>query len=451
MVNLFFTFVNLKDKTFHYLIPQYSKMDIFSNLEYKSAGIRKFYFLEYFYILLFSINKYEEPSATFECFKTMKEKYQLGESKYRLSAKIQNLEGKLENRYKYTFNQVLEEAISYELTFPPKEQKTYQLTSRGKKLLDIYNDGNKDSFYNEIFKLIEEKTYGFNYLVQSCYRLNPNKGGLLIFPIYSPLKLGFEKSELSTKRGIVNYMNLLKDHLEADLEKFLNRLTKLETANQKLLERLIESNLIAAEDTKAFDLRNYNLVIKRIRDYWLGYFLRDIYNISYSFSYFDLWSYRARYLGIINTTEFYPNFNGRIVYPISILSKKVSNNDFNEIFQYPNAQSLFVHEPSWSSFQDAFITTMYNSYHDLKRSNRSYFINLQDLREIVCFKTKISYDRFVDFLTLAYNLNLKDELRIKISLEADKLPDETNAIYMKREPILIDGKQRNIIAIDLKK
>lgn len=426
-------------------------MDIFSNLDYKLTGIRKFYFLEYFYILLHSINKYREHNPTFESFKKLKEKYQLGESKYKLSARSTSQEVKLENRYKYTFNQVLEEAISYELTRHDKDNNSYKLTVKGTQLLEIYNDGDKTKFYYEIFRFIEEKTYGFNYLVNSCYGANSSKGGLMIFPIYSPLKLGFEKSDLKTKSGIKEYMDLLTNHLESDLDKFLNKSINLREANLRLFERLVESNLVQEDNRNYFDLSNYNLIIKRIRDYWLGYFLKDIYNINLSFSYFDLWSYRARYLGIINTTEFYPNFNGRVVYPISIITDSVINTDFRNIFQYPNKKYLYIHEPIWGKFQASFIENVYNSYHDLKRSNRSYFISLQDLRELVCFKTKISYDKFVQFLTLSYNLNLKDQLNIKISLEADKLPEETNAIYMKREPIFIEGKQRNIIAIDLKK
>jgi len=425
-------------------------MDMFYNLEYKLTGIKKFYFLEYFYILLYSINKYNDKKSTFDSFKDLKEKYQLGESKYRLSAKVKTQEGKLENRYTYTFNQVLEEAISYELVSYEKDKLGFILTTKGKMLLDIYKENSPELFYKKIFILIEEKTNGFNFLIKHCYQSNPIKGGLLIFPIYSPLKLGFEKSDLKSKSSLVNYMHTLKEKLEEDIEKYLNKKLPLDIANQRLFEKLVESELFEDSSTDKFDLNKYNLVTKRIRDYWLGYFLKDIYNINISFSYFDLWSYRARYLGIINTTEFYPNFNGRVVYPISIVSKKVINLDFKEICEYADGDKLYTHEPSWSNFKDSFVETVYDSYHDLKRSNRSYFLSLQDLREMVCFKTKISYDRFVEFLTLSYNLNLKDELKIKISLEADKLPDETNAIYLKREPILIEGKQRNIIAIDLK-
>ena len=50
-----------------------------------------------------------------------------------------------------------------------------------------------------------------------------------------------------------------------------------------------------------------------------------------------------------------------------------------------------------------------------------------------------------------YRLNLQSKLQIKIALEVDKLPEETKAMYLTREPVMIAGKYRNIIAIDISK
>jgi hypothetical protein len=58
---------------------------------------------------------------------------------------------------------------------------------------------------------------------------------------------------------------------------------------------------------------------------------------------------------------------------------------------------------------------------------------------------RISEYLFDKFLSYAYHQRLK----IKISLEVDKLPDETQVMYVQREPVMVDGKYRNIIAIDL--
>jgi hypothetical protein len=92
-----------------------------------------------------------------------------------------------------------------------------------------------------------------------------------------------------------------------------------------------------------------------------------------------------------------------------------------------------------------------DSYFSLRRTNRSYFINLADIRELVCYNMRISQHLFDSFLEKAYFLNLKGHLKVKISLEADKLPQETKALYLRREPVMVDGKYRNIIAIDVSK
>ena len=42
-------------------------------------------------------------------------------------------------------------------------------------------------------------------------------------------------------------------------------------------------------------------------------------------------------------------------------------------------------------------------------------------------------------------MNISGNLKINISLESDKLPQETKAIYLRREPILINESYKNII------
>jgi hypothetical protein len=62
---------------------------------------------------------------------------------------------------------------------------------------------------------------------------------------------------------------------------------------------------------------------------------------------------------------------------------------------------------------------------------------------------RISERVFELLLDLAYKHRLSGNLRIRISLEVDRLPEETKATYLKQAPVMVDGKYRNIIAIDL--
>ncbi|WP_345953002.1 hypothetical protein [Mucilaginibacter sp. PAMB04168] len=424
-------------------------MDIFSHMTPRLTDTKKFYFLEYFYILLKSIEKFKNVNAVFEHFKTLKENLSLGESRYKkIGIAAEELTNKQLGRYKYTFKEVLEECAIYGL-IESTVTNQFTLTTKGTKLLNTYEVKGSESFNEQVFKLIESESNGFYYFITSFYNINPNNGGMLIFPIYSPLKLHIQKNSLSKTGDIIQYTIKLVQKLEHDISIHLNIQYDLKSANEKLILRLRESNLIGNSDFEKIMMKDYNVIIKRIRDYWLNYFLREIYNIKVSLSYFDIWVYRAKQIGILNTTEFYPTFSGKIVYPVSIIFNGEASNDFKRIYKYFNDEKLYIHEPKWSTFQESFIQEIYNSYFDLKRSNRSYFINLPDLAEIVCYKLKLSYRTFTEFLGHAYQLNLKNKLRIKISLEADRLPFETKAMYLTRDPIIIEGKQRNIIAIDL--
>ena len=171
---------------------------------------------------------------------------------------------------------------------------------------------------------------------------------------------------------------------------------------------------------------------------------------------FYLWGYRARQIDVIQATESYPFINGKLVYPTSVVLDDVHSDDFSEIFCYSDGKRLFVHKPTLgdkeeSPYQNKFVHELVEGYFDLKRQVRYNFINLVSLREIVCFRLKISMHTFEETLNKIYRLSLSGQLRINISLEVDKLPEETSVMYMKREPVMVDGSYRNIIAIDVTK
>ena len=81
-----------------------------------NLSVRKFYFLEYFYILLRSIERYREREQVFNSFKLLKQEHRLGESKFKkLTVEAEDLTPTQLSRYRYTFGQVLEDAKEYRL------------------------------------------------------------------------------------------------------------------------------------------------------------------------------------------------------------------------------------------------------------------------------------------------------------------------------------------------
>lgn len=421
-------------------------------------SVKKFYLLDYFFILLLSIEKYQEKEHVFNSFKTLKQEHRLGESKYKkLTVETENPTDEQLRRYRYTFGQLSDEANGYNL-IKENSDGVYILTDAGKRLLNEYRSNGVIAFNQSLFKLMEKKYNAFKYLVNFLYEANKFKAGFLIFPFYSPRQLNFEKQNIKTSADIIEYSKTLVNKLKMDIKKYLgeNKSTEfssdMENANSKFINKLYESYLLPKKNTKEFNPKKYNVITKRFRDYWITYFLREIYKYQYSMASFDIWTYRGKQIGIINATELYPSFNGRIVYPTSVVMKATKSNDFHKIYKYEDGYNLFIHIPKWKEEnQNKFVDYLVKAYFELRRPFQGNFVNLSALKELVCYNMKISEHLFETFLEETYKMNLSGDLKIRISLEVDKLPEETKAAYIKREPVMVDGKYRNIIAIDVTK
>jgi len=415
---------------------------------------KKFYFLDYFHVLLESVQISNEKEVLFEVFKELKDKHKLGESKYKKLTIDEDeiLSPTQENRYRYTFRQVINEAEEYGLIV--QDGSYLASTKEGKALFSELKRPNGFQLFNQhLLRLMEDKYKAFHYLVKFLYQSNP-VDGRLIFPHYSPRQLKMKRASIRTTRDIVLYTKKLIAKLEEDLQTFLNNKKSISfaEANGQLIQKLIDSDIIGQRDGEEFDPKKYNAIIKRCSDFWTSYFLREIYGYDYSMSAFEVWSYRAKQIGIVHVTEFFPGFTGKVIFPTSIVSNEIKSGDFTNIYRYSNKESLYVHHPPMrDDTREIFVKYLVDGYFKLRKSSRTYFVNLSSLRELVCFNMKISEFCFSEFLNSVYSLNLSGELAISISLEVDKLPEETKAMYLKREPVFVGGKFRNIIAIDIAK
>ncbi len=410
-------------------------------------SVKRFYFLEYFYVLLKSVQTYSSQERVFEHFLTLKQAHRLGLSRYKKLTVDDSVSPSRMGKYKYTFQQVVNETEEYELI--KVTGSNFGLTDSGKQALEIYKIEGARRFNEFLCQLMEERYQAFRYLLEVCYEANPEKSGLLIFPIYSAHRLGMERSAIKTAEDIRNYLEQLKFRLEQDIYKHLGKEESLDEKNEDLVDRLIKAELLPSNHSEPFDGTKYNVILKRVRDFWLKYFLSDLYHYQFSLNSFDIWAYRGKQIGILHITEFYPDpsFNGRIVYPLSIIKEPTLSKHFREIFIYQDRVQLDLHQLSWEDEKDQaeFVRSLHHTYLDVRQSARSYFVNLFNVRERVCYNLKIPEFQFDEFLSRAYH---DRGLKIRISLEVDRRPGETNAIYLKRAPFTIDGKYSNIIAID---
>jgi len=409
--------------------------------------VKKFYFLEYFYILLKSVQYSPYNKQIFDRFLELKHKHRLGESRYRkLTADIEDSPNQMV-RYRYTFKQVLMEAEGYELLQNNGDQ--IFLTKRGQEILAIYEDKGNIEFYHALFQYIELKYEAFRYLIKSCYKNNPEKSGLLIFPNYSAYRLGINRDSIRTYKDLHNYFAKLQSRLEDDTQKYLEQQSDLSSKNDELISLLTESDIIPHDVSQSFDQSVYNTVMKRVRNFWLKYFLQEVYHYDISLSAFDIWAYRGKQAGVLHVTEFYPdtNFSGRLVYPLSVIKEHSNSPQFKKLSEYSDGTNLYVHQPSWDDeeTQDEFLKELYTAYVDTRNQARSYFVNLPNVRERVCYSMRIPEYLFDRFLGYAYHSRNK----VHISLEVDQLPEEAKVMFIRREPVMVDGKARNIIAVDL--
>lgn len=406
---------------------------------------RKFYFIEYFYILLSCLKSAESVDKAFDNFRLRKEELGLGESKFRTRVqKKSQLTSRQLERYRYTFNQVLDEARDYGLVRDANAH--YVLSNDGEELIASFHTS---AFRLKLLELMERKHNAFGYLVTQMYRLNQKNGGLIVFPLYSPLELGIQKKEIKCADGIREYGRNLRQRITTDLRSLMDIEADLPDANEIVLPKLKSENRLPPEDKAPFKSEDYTAIISRYRKFWFSYLLKSVYGFTTSESAFEIWAYRGKQLGTMNVTESYPSLEGRIVYPTSLVSAGSQSSDFVNAFSYSDGYSLKLHEPKISTFLDTFLSRLTEAYVSQRRSAKSYFTSLFMVREIVCLKCRISESHFQLFLNEAYERSLKNQLGIRISLEVDRTPEEMNPTYLRREPVLVRSQAYNIIGLDI--
>jgi len=412
---------------------------------------KKFYFLEYFYLLLKSVVHSSNLDRAFDQFVELKQEHRLGDSRYKKLTVDTDVSNHARVKFRYTFQSVLREAEEYDLVKLKDSQ--IDLTSQGKEAIRIYEEESLIKFNQFLLSFMEGKYEAYRYLVEACYTANRQKSGLLIFPIYSPNRLDIKRDSLKKSGDLQNYFQILKDRLVRDIQKYLGEEKNLDEKNTTLINSLTEARLLPRNAKDVFDPKKYNVILKRGRDFWLKYFLQDLYDYKSSLTTFDTWAYRAKQVGVLHITEFYPdpNFNGRVVYPLSVIISNKRNQNFHELYTYPDQKKLYIHQPLWENPDnpEEFVRVLHQAYLEIRMVARSYFVNLLSVRERVCYTLKIPEYVFDLFLDHTYQQQQDLSIKIKISLEVDKLPDETKVMYLRREQVMVAGKYRNIIAIDI--
>ena len=142
---------------------------------------KRFYFIEYYALLLEAIDKFALVTQAQRDFIKQKNSNFLGLSRYRkISTNVEDgtlLKSK--DQYEYTFSQVLLECKDFSLVAENKETKEFLLTDDGQKLLNAYKE-DKVLYRKLLLKIMEKKYNAFQYLLNKFYNISPQKSGLII-------------------------------------------------------------------------------------------------------------------------------------------------------------------------------------------------------------------------------------------------------------------------------
>jgi hypothetical protein len=154
----------------------------------------------------------------------------------------------------------------------------------------------------------------------------------------------------------------------------------------------------------------------------------------------------------LNFSEFFPGINSLIIYPTSkVIAAKIESPNFIVMGKTKLNEYLVRYDPEWQIFRDDFVRCLWDNYIELRKLRDDYWITVQDLKDLVCYKLQLSESTFQLFLECAYKESMNETIRqFKISLEVDRSPEERTLVNSKRYPIFINNKPINIIGIQMR-
>src|SRR5438046_825638 len=104
---------------------------------------------------------------------------------------------------------------------------------------------------------MERQYQAFRYLIEVCYKANPENSVLLILHIYTANNLEIERDSIRTSKDLRKYFEKLKCQLEKDISKYLNIQRSLKEKNEELINGLVEARLLPKNPGDRFDASKY--------------------------------------------------------------------------------------------------------------------------------------------------------------------------------------------------
>ncbi len=347
----------------------------------------------------------------------------------------------------YTLTSVLQECLAFDLI--KEHGGRFTLTEEGFDLLELFINRKQDPYAIRLAQKMEASFGGLSLLISELFRINPSTG-LLVMPKPTAFELGLSNSSLlENSKYVKDYSTRFSERAMEDFQKYMPA-SALRPLNQRKVEQHLQERL--SEELERFKrLGHHHINIQRtVRNIMTSYYVQTFFAKKIDRVSFEVWSARAHQLGLINTSEFFPDSFCKIVYPTSVIRKQAPASFRKVAPCRDSALAIFSFNPTFDSMKEQFVETLWTTYSQLSQTQSSLYVSVLDIRDIVCYKLQLNELIFRQFLERSYRMSINKNMRWDISLEVDRLPEERVFVKSRRFPILINGLPKNIIAIRLR-
>jgi hypothetical protein len=171
---------------------------------------------------------------------------------------------------------------------------------------------------------------------------------------------------------------------------------------------------------------------------------------------FEIYCSRGSTLGLLNYTDRLAGAFGRVVFSTSWTERErvpawIPARSLITIEFGPQAerQEHLIHSPAWTAARSRFLRELAAGYDRLNTEKRTLYVQVADLRDLVCYALRISDVLFDRFLARVYHETMQGAIdSLRISLEADEIKEARAAQTTKRNPLyLATSAPRTMISV----
>jgi len=344
------------------------------------------------------------------------------------------------------------------------EYSMYRLTNEGRKALELFRFDNRSFLNLLIFKMYKEYTIPV-WFIDRLWKLNPEGQGQVVIP--SPIKEWNPESkhiedhpwtnEL-TVQVLLSYKKIQKlspnsfnipEHIWLEHVQYAwERLSKLKRRKDFSDTALRNSYAprkrlsIAMKEAAINILFNNEIPNSGQRDF--NNFDKPLSSRAYM-----AWCPRLEELELIFYTDYNSAIPGRIIVPVCVFTSNESSNNYEYISDITNLEGklLALHRPRWIDFRRKFMTILYRVYQENYLKTKSLYVSIQNVRDEVCRRLRLSSSCFEDFLSNVIKESLEGTITLTISIETDVREDQRKGTQLERKPVRLNGKFTSLIAI----